>query len=247
MQPLPYVLLGERCSGTNIIEKLIECNSQYRPDYSIAGFKHFPRPIESTMIQALRDVPVVVVVRAPFSWIESLYQSPWHAAPHLKNFSLPRFIREEWYSVWDSDTYTSPESPDYMKEILLDRNPETKQRYPNLPSLRAGKLNHMLRLSRLSTCPVVVRLEDFQKDPMATAKTILQSLRCDIPQKLIIPRGYKGKKGLGVKTSFSRLLALLRSSPMSSTHDSHASLTQLDKDFVVGMLNTSIERQLNYL
>jgi hypothetical protein len=65
MQPLPWVLLGERCSGTNIIERLIECNSQYRPDWSIAGFKHFPRPIESTMVESLRGVPVVVVVRDP--------------------------------------------------------------------------------------------------------------------------------------------------------------------------------------
>jgi hypothetical protein len=82
---------------------------------------------------------------------------------------------------------------------------------------------------------------------MANAKTILQSLRCDIRRKVIIPRGFKGKQGLRVKASFRRLLALLRSSPQPSTLNPHASLTQLDKDFIVGMLNTSIEHQLNYL
>jgi len=92
-----------------------------------------------------------------------------------------------------------------MKEILLDRNPETQQRYTNLPSLRAGKPSHMLRISSLSNCTAIVRLEDFSKDPMATAKTVLQSLRLDIPRMIFIPKGYKGRLGTGVRTSLRSL------------------------------------------
>ena len=91
----PYVLLGERCRGTNIIEKLIERNSPYRPDWSITGFKHFPKPLQSGMAEYVRELPIAVVFRDPFSWIESLYRSPCYAAPHLKDLMLSEFMRSE--------------------------------------------------------------------------------------------------------------------------------------------------------
>ena len=137
---------------------------------------------------------------------------------------------------------------------MLDRDLNTNQRYASLPSLRSGKLNHMLRISHLSTRSVVVRLEDYQRDPIATAQLVFDTLVATTSRKIFIPQGYKGS---GRR---SRLSFLSQVSFMNSLHFANSSfqcpsrpskckithLTQKYKDYLLARLDIPTERLFKY-
>jgi hypothetical protein len=190
--PRPYILLGERCSGTNIIEQVIAANSPFRPDWSLVGFKHFPRHQDPSVMHGISAYPVVLVVRQALPWIRSLYRQPWHAAPELKRLDFSTFIRTPWYSVWDLDSGTSCNDSHYMEEMMLDRDPTTHERYQNVLLLRAGKLRAMLHIAQRSECSLIVRLEDYVHSPVEVSRHILRALGMSSLGEVTIPLGYRG-------------------------------------------------------
>lgn len=244
---VPYILLGERCSGTNVIEQLISANSVFKPDWSLVGFKHFPRHESRSGFKGIQHVPVVLVVRESVSWIRSFYRQPWHAAPALKALSFSDFIRSEWHSVWDVDTFTAPGSDQYMQEMLLDRNPYTQERYRNVMALRAGKLRHMLDILRQSSQKTIVRLEDYQSSPRETLRQILVALGCSIPARMSIPSGYKSGS-----TRVSRLLSavglstLYRSRTQFMNSRILPAISEDDLAFIQNSLDPALEAMVGY-
>lgn len=245
---VPYILLGERCSGTNVIEQVISANSAFKPDWSLVGFKHFPRHESRSELTGFEGVPVILVVREPVSWVRSFYRQPWHAAPALKALSFSDFIRSEWYSVWDLDTFTAPDSEQYLQEMLLDRNPFTHERYQNVMALRAGKLRHMLNILDQFPRRMIVRLEDYQSSPRETLRQILFTLGCSIPDSLSIPSGYKvGSTRLSRLLSAVGLSALYRSRTQLSNSRVLPTISDDDLAFIQNSLDPALEAMVGYL
>lgn len=248
MRPaVPYILLGERCSGTNIIEKVITCNSPFRPDWSLAGFKHFPRHTSPFDMPGIHDRPAILVVREPFSWLRSFYREPWHAAPSLKSMTFSDFLRSEWHSVWDVDTYTPSQSDQYLQEMLLDRDRCTGERYKNVIALRSGKLRHMLEILSQSRSTMIVRLEDYQLAPRETVCRLLSTLGCPLPNSLSIPSGYKADT--------TRISQLLSAVGLSSLYRSRArsrhgrdvrKIPTEDLAFIRNSLDPALEASVGY-
>lgn len=91
-------LYGERCSGTNFLQRLVERNLAKSYTWNPFGWKHgFP----SSEIATAEDCLFLVIYRHPVPWIKSLSNKRWHASSQLKELSFSDFIRAEWVSIYE--------------------------------------------------------------------------------------------------------------------------------------------------
>ncbi|WP_152047011.1 hypothetical protein [Aureimonas psammosilenae] len=131
-------VFGQRCSGTNVLTKLIAANFGAETVTDRYGFKHWFVP-EQVLFPS--DVLVAVIARDPFDWVRSLYRQPWHAHPDVKALPFADFIRTEWHSYWDSEVGGIDRThPMHNREMLHERDPATGRRFANPLRKRAAKL-----------------------------------------------------------------------------------------------------------
>ncbi len=117
-------IYGERNSGTNYLEKLIEANLNVtlikftiNPwslfilktiKYDIVqdilhlfqrkktlGWKHGCPPVKSIESYNLDTLVIITITKNPYSFLSSLYKNPYHIKGKKPN-SLSRFIRKKW-------------------------------------------------------------------------------------------------------------------------------------------------------
>ena len=105
--------------------------------------------------------PLVAHLRAAAPWglattvtsyaperLRSLQRTPWHVAPALRGLPMAEFLRHEWWCVWDEDGEVFPGDPRYGTEMMIERDPETQQRFANvLKSYGVGPGDRVLCLS----------------------------------------------------------------------------------------------------
>ena len=91
-----FVILGERCSGTNFLEEALTQNFDitYTSEY---GNKHFF--CYHNYSTANEDTIFIGIIRNPIYWLNS-FSKELHHIP-LINKNLPRFLFNEFYSVLD--------------------------------------------------------------------------------------------------------------------------------------------------
>jgi len=129
-----FTIFGERCSGTNFLQKVIEDSFQL-PYTDAYGWKH-GIGWEANIIPD--DVLVLGIIRNPYDWFASLYETPHHLAAHLKQdwISFLTFEVCSMKGFWQENAFTT--------EIMEDRNPNTGQRFGDLLLLRQWKLEYLL-------------------------------------------------------------------------------------------------------
>jgi hypothetical protein len=116
-------IYGERCSGTNYLEQLLLVNFNVEITW-VCGWKHFFGFDDLTNKD---NILFIGIVRNLYDWINSLYREKHHLPTHLKK-NVYMFLSQQFYSVDESN-----------KEIITDRNIETKERYKNIFQLRCVK------------------------------------------------------------------------------------------------------------
>ena len=132
-------IYGERYSGTNFLQHLLEKNlSDISIDYKF-GWKHF---FINGDVENASNFLFVVIYRDPFDWLRSFHSYPYHAAPEIKKARFSQFIRHEWWCAWDEDAGKSPEDPIYGKEMMFERDPKTLNRFSNVIRLRTAKIKN---------------------------------------------------------------------------------------------------------
>ena len=91
-----FVILGERCSGTNFLEEAMTQNFDitYTAEY---GNKHFF--CNNNYARANEDTIFIGVVRNPIYWLNSFSKELYHI-PSV-NKTLQNFLFNEFYSVFD--------------------------------------------------------------------------------------------------------------------------------------------------
>ena len=116
-------IYGERCSGTNYLEALINTNydTEVRWHY---GWKHF---FGFHDLKNSDDTLFIGIIRNPYDWINSLYRDKHHL-PSINTTSIDSFLNNEFYSITDDGS-----------EIMRDRNIYTKERYKNIFEMRHTK------------------------------------------------------------------------------------------------------------
>ena len=115
-------IYGERCSGTNYLEKLLLLNFDIEIIWSY-GWKHF---FGFNDLSNSDDVLFIGIIRNLTDWINSLYREKYHLPLELTK-NVDTFLNNPVYSTKDN------------KELMNDRNIETNERYKNIFELRHVK------------------------------------------------------------------------------------------------------------
>ena len=137
-----FVILGERCSGTNFLEEALTQNFDitYTSEY---GNKHFF--CYNNYSTANEDTIFIGIIRNPIYWLNS-FSKELHHIPSI-NKGLQNFLFNEFYSVLDEqkNKLSILEFGNNFKEIVnpKDLNYLTGKKYKNIFEMRKLK-NHFL-------------------------------------------------------------------------------------------------------
>jgi hypothetical protein len=170
-------ICGERCSGTNFVDYLLQRNfPTIQPvDLLEYGSKHFlwwfGTPFDPHKLSRLtydssaitfsqsHDCLFVVVVRKPYDWLRSFYLNPHFVHPTLLTQGFSHFIRSEWRL---SSEY---QPPDGQYDEIDNYNPWTHKPFANVLQLRQYKMRNYLILRELVDNYLFVRYEDVRDNP----------------------------------------------------------------------------------
>ena len=98
-----FVILGERCSGTNFLEEAITQNFDITNTFEY-GNKHFF--CNNNYTTASEDTVFIGIIRNPIYWLNSFSKELYHIPSINKN---PRnFLFNEFYSVFDEQQNKKP-------------------------------------------------------------------------------------------------------------------------------------------
>jgi hypothetical protein len=142
-----FVILGERCSGTNFLEEAITQNFdiRYITEY---GNKHFF--CNNNYNSANEDTIFIGIIRNPIYWLNS-FSKELHHMPSI-NKQLENFLFNEFYSVFDE--------PQKKKSMLdfsnFNNNSEivnpkdlsylTGKKYKNIFEMRKLKNHYLMNI-----------------------------------------------------------------------------------------------------
>ncbi|MEM6363065.1 MAG: hypothetical protein AAF539_16530 [Planctomycetota bacterium] len=190
-------LFGQRGSGTNFLQKLIELNV---PTLSVGfdfGYKHnLPVGLE----RMGRDVQVCVITRNPYDWVRSLHRQPWHVAESMRSLDMDDFLRHPWHCVYDDQSGIKPDDEKFGTEMMFERNPTTGLRYCNALAMRSDRLRRWWSMSEMlptTSRPVWwVQYESLIRYPLEMLTDLANACECDAPQVVKPVERYKGfRKG----------------------------------------------------
>jgi hypothetical protein len=152
-----YTIYGERCSGTNYLENIINMNFDVNVTWEY-GWKHF-FGFQDDKLKNSDDTLFICIVRNLPDWINSFYRNQHHW-PKCKQMlcnekRLDEFLNKEFYSVFDKD----------QTERMEDRNIYTGERYKNIFELRHTKIKWILEdlPNKVKNC-IFIRYEDLIND-----------------------------------------------------------------------------------
>ena len=158
-----YTIYGERCSGTNFLENIINMNFDVNITWEY-GWKHF-FGLQDDKLKNSDDTLFICIVRNLPDWINSFYRNMHHLPLKYKNNmsdeeKLDEFLNKEFWSFNDNN-----KNRDITKEIMNDRNIYTGDRYKNIFELRHTKIKWMLEdlPNKVKNC-IFIRYEDLIND-----------------------------------------------------------------------------------
>jgi len=173
-----FTIYGERCSGTNYIQKLMGLNFKTKLTWKF-GWKHF-FGFQDELLQNSDEVLFICIIRDVKKWLNSLYRERWHIAKPLTK-SVNNYLNDEFYSHNYYDNKWSHQKSNVIgitktnSEILEDRNIYTKRRYKNIFELRHTKLEWMLEdLPNKVKNVIFIKYEDLITDFESTMQKIMQ-------------------------------------------------------------------------
>lgn len=180
-----YAIFGERHSGTNWLEKVINTrlylsNKNYFGENSS---KHFLRFLDWNRLSNAHDTLFICITRNIYDWIHGFYKLPHHVGANIC-YDMHHFLTSEWKNE-DRDY-------DYI----------TLQPYKNIFELRKSKLIfYYSYLSILVDNLIIIKYEDLMIDPENIINYISNLYGCNKTQnqyskmlKPMIKKPYKIKK-----------------------------------------------------
>lgn len=183
-----YTIYGERCSGTNYLENIMNINFNVKITWEY-GWKHFFGHQDESLKNA-DDTLFICIVRNLPDWINSLYRTPHHIPEHLKR-NIRKFLNEEIYSIDKNE-----------KEIMNDRNMYTGERYKNIYELRHTKMKWMVEeLPKKVKNYIYIRYEDLINEFEKTLEEI-KNKGLEVKKEIVFPintDNYKNTKNTKFK------------------------------------------------
>ena len=157
-----YTIYGERCSGTNYLQNIINMNFDVKLTWEY-GWKHF-FGFQDDLLENSDNTLFICIVRNLPDWINSFYREKHHLPLKYKNNmtvedKVDEFLNKEFWSFDDNKIRDS------SKEIIEDRNIYTGERYKNIFELRHTKIKWMLEdLPKKVNNYVFIKHEDLIND-----------------------------------------------------------------------------------
>ena len=158
-----YTIYGERCSGTNYLENIININFDVEITWEY-GWKHF-FGFQDDKLKNSDDTLFICIVRNLPDWINSFYKDMHHLPLQYKNNmseeeKIDEFLNKEFWSFDDNNMNRNT-----TKEIMEDRNIYTKERYKNIFELRHTKIKWMLEdlPNKVKNC-IFIKYEELIND-----------------------------------------------------------------------------------
>ena len=136
-----FMIMSERCAGSHFIQHALLENFHIQYLKHHHKRRHFfghENDVPSYTEEEKQTMLMICVVRDPVEWVDSFFKRKHHV-PKENKFDIERFLKTEWYSVYEEGELNG-------KEIMEDRDPKTKQRYPHLLALREAKHAYFLEL-----------------------------------------------------------------------------------------------------
>ena len=147
-----FTIFGERCSGTNFLEKSIKENFLLDVTWKY-GWKHFFGHYNFNNNDEENQTLFICIIRDPIEWLNSLYNDKHHI-PKENSKDINTFLFNKFYSVKNFNT---------NEEIMEDRNMITKERYKNIFELRQIKNNFLIiELPKIVKNYVIIKYEDLR-------------------------------------------------------------------------------------
>ena len=144
-------IFGERCSGTNYLEEVINKNFHINltNDY---GNKHF-FCVNDYHDKDTTNTLFIGIIRNPIYWLNSFSKELYHV-PETNRQSLTNFLFNEFYSVHDEPTDNNNQSLLNMNKQLVtsyplnraDLNYKTGFKYKNIFELRKLKNVYLINI-----------------------------------------------------------------------------------------------------
>ena len=158
-----YTIYGERCSGTNYLENIININFDVKITWEY-GWKHF-FGFQDDKLKNSDDTLFICIVRNLPDWINSFYRDMHHLPLKYKNNmseeeKIDEFLNKEFWSFNDNNM-----NRDTKKELMIDRNIYTGERYKNIFELRHTKIKWILEdlPNKVKNC-IFIRYEELIND-----------------------------------------------------------------------------------
>ncbi len=157
-----FTIYGERCSGTNYLEGIIQMNFDVDITWEY-GWKHF-FGFQDDQLKNSDDTLFICIVRNLPDWINSFYRTPHHIND-INCRSVENFLSKEIISYELNSKSFNGKSDFQGKESLEDRNIYTGERYKNIFELRHTKIKWMLEdlPNKVKNC-LFIRYEDLIND-----------------------------------------------------------------------------------
>ncbi|MFK7941782.1 MAG: hypothetical protein AB8B85_02530 [Paracoccaceae bacterium] len=173
-----FQVMGERCSGTNYLSKLILQNVPGLEETRDAGWKHgFVLPRGACQPSLL----VLIIVRHPVRWIQSVHRAPWELAQHMHALQFAAFIRAPW----------EPVSSGNAQADELDFDPASGLPFSNAWAMRAAKIEHHEALADMPCNAAYLRHEDVNRDPARTLRALADGFGLSLAPQITDVRTYK--------------------------------------------------------
>ena len=196
-----FTIMGERCSGTNFLEKAILENFEVELIWHY-GYKHFfgfyDYSKKNPIIENDDEVLFLGIIREPISWINSFHNNKHHI-PQQNKESIYNFLHNEFYSVNNNN-----------EEIHEDRNFKTKKRYKNIFELRNLKNEYLINHKERVKNYLLLRYEDLNNNYEQTLQFLQKKFNLKRKNKNIPFIKIKSYKGLKNKLYTENYITLKR-------------------------------------
>lgn len=175
-----FTIYGERCSGTNFVERAIIKNFKLELTWKY-DFKHFFGFYDFKEKEKYDDTLFIGIIRGPYEWMSSLYRTHHH---------IPYKNRKDWNSFVNNEFY----SMDKGEEKMEDRNMFTKERYKNIFELRYMKNKFLIEdMKKKVNNYIFLRYEDFNDRYELSMNYIEKKFNLErLNKELIYINNYKG-------------------------------------------------------
>lgn len=172
-----FIIYGERCSGTNYLQELIQLNFDVDITWDY-GWKHF---FGFNDVSKSDNTLFVCIIRDPYTWLNSMYRIPHHITYSIRG-DPHKFLNNEVFSFDDHNG-----SRDETREKMQDRHIYTKERYKNIFELRYTKLHYLTKdLPAKVKHYIFVRYEDLLYDFENTMNRI-KSTGLKVKDNIVFP------------------------------------------------------------